>query len=139
MSLKKASRLQKEKEAAAFVNKHNDKMLSLLLDVTEDIGEELVGLNQIQRDSRLALEMAYRLDKAIQIPNELAEALDFFGFFLASLAAIGIYRAIEKAMARRKEKADKLKRRLEERGPKMAAATKRRIERRIAKLEEAVR
>ena len=67
------------------------------------------------------------------------EALDFFGFFLASLAAIGIYRAIEKSMARRKEKADKLKRRLEERGPKMAAAAKRRIERRILKLERAPR
>lgn len=135
MSLKKVSRLQKERQAADFVNRHNDQMLTLLLDVTEDIGEELVGLNQIQRDSRLALEMAYRLDKAIEIPNELMEALDFFAFFLASLAAIGIYRAIEKSMARRKEKADKLKRRLEERGPKMAAAAKRRIERRIVKLE----
>ena len=135
MSLKKVSRLQKARQAADFVNRHNDQMLTLLLDVTEDIGEELVGLNQIQRDSRLALEMAYRLDKAIEIPNELMEALDFFAFFLASLAAIGIYRAIEKSMARRKEKADKLKRRLEERGPKMAAAAKRRIERRIVKLE----
>ena len=139
MRLKKASRLQKEKEAAAFVNKHNDKMLALLLDVTEDIGSELVGLNQIQKDSRLALEMAYRLDKAIQIPNELAEALDFFGFFLASLAAIGIYRAIEKAMKRRKERLEFLRGRLEERGPHMAKIAKRRIERRIAKLEKAVK
>ena len=55
MSLKKVSRLQKERQAADFVNRHNDQMLTLLLDVTEDIGEELVGLNQIQRDSRLAL------------------------------------------------------------------------------------
>ena len=136
---KRARRLAKEKEAASFVNKHNDKMTALLLDVTEDIGSELVGLNQIQRDSRIALEAAHRLDKAINIPNELAEALDFFGFFLAALAVLGVVRAIEKDMARKKDRKAKLKRRLEERGPKMAAAAKRRIERRIAKLEEAVR
>ncbi len=129
-------RRAKEKEAAAFVGQNHDQMMSLLLNVTEDIGEELVGLNQIQRDSRLALEMAYRLDKAIEIPNELIEALDFFGFFLASLAAIGIYRAIERSMKRKKETAEKLKRRLEERGPRMAVAARRRIERRIARLEK---
>ena len=126
-------------EEVSFVNKHNDKMTALLLDVTEDIGSELVGLNQIQRDSRIALEAAHRLDKAINIPNELAEALDFFGFFLAALAVLGVVRAIEKDMARKKERKEKLERRLQERGPKMAAAAKRRIERRIAKLEEAVR
>tara|TARA_R110002020_G_scaffold244628_1_gene458299 strand:+ start:126 stop:539 length:414 start_codon:yes stop_codon:yes gene_type:complete len=135
MNRKAQSRRQKEKQAAAFVGQHHDQMLSLLLNVTEDIGEELVGLNQIQRDSRLALEMAYRLDKAIEIPNELIEALDFFGFFLASLAAIGIYRAIERSMKRKKETAEKLKRRLDERGPRMAIAARRRIERRIKRLE----
>jgi hypothetical protein len=136
MNRKAESRRQKEKQAAAFVSKNHDQMMGLLLNVTEDIGEELVGLNQIQRDSRLALEMAYRLDKAIAIPNELIEALDFFGFFLASLAAIGIYRAIERSMKRKQETAEKLKRRLEERGPRMAVAARRRIERRIARLEK---
>jgi len=137
MSRQAASRIKKEKEAAAFVGRHHDQMLGLLLNVTEDIGEELVGLNQIQRDSRLALEMAYRLDQAIEIPNELLEALDFFGFFLASLAIIGVVRAVERSMKRKKETAEKLKRRLDERGPRMAKAAKRRIERRIARLERA--
>jgi hypothetical protein len=132
---KAKSRREKEKQAAAFVGQHHDEMLGLLLKVTEDIGEDLVGLNQIQRDSRLALEMAYRLDKAIEIPNELIEALDFFGFFLASLAVIGIVRAIERSMKRKKETAERLKRRLEERGPRMAVAARRRIERRIKRLE----
>ena len=136
MSRQSASRLRQEREAAAFVGKHHDQMLGLLLTVTEDIGEELVGLNQIQRDSRLALEMAYRLDQAIEIPNELLEALDFFGFFLASLAVIGIVRAIERSMKQRRERIEKLNRRIKERGPQMAKATKRRIERRITKLEK---
>ena len=137
MERKARSRREKERQAAAFVGKHHDEMLGLLLKVTEDIGEDLVGLNQIQKDSRLALEMAYRLDKAIEIPNELVESLDFFGFFLASLAIIGVVRAVERSMKRKKETAEKLKRRLEERGPRMAVAARRRIERRIARLEKA--
>ena len=41
-------------------------------------------------------------------------------------------------MKRRKEKLEFLKGRLQERGPHMAKIAKRRIERRIAKLEEAI-
>jgi len=130
-------RLLKEREAAAFVEKNQEQMFALLKDVTDDIGEELVGLTVWQKDSRTAMEMAYRLDKAIEIPNELIEALDFFGFYLGSLLIIGIYRAIERSMRRKRETAEKLKRRLEERGPKMAKAAKRRVERRIARLERA--
>ena len=130
-------RLLKEREAASFVEKNQEQMFALLKDVTDDIGEELVGLTVWQKDSRTAMEMAYRLDKAIEIPNELIEALDFFGFYLGSLLIIGIYRAVERSMRRKKETAEKLKRRLEERGPKMAKAAKRRVERRIARLERA--
>ena len=138
MSRASVSRLRKEREAASFIEKNQAQMFSLLRTVTDDIGEELVGLTVWQRDSRTALEMAYRLDKAIEIPNELAEALDFFGFYLGSLIVIGIYRAIERSMKRKKETAEKLKRRLDERGPRMAKAAKRRIERRIARLERAM-
>jgi len=132
---KREKRLLKEREAASFVEKNQEQMFALLKDVTDDIGEELVGLTVWQRDSRTAMEMAYRLDKAIEVPNELIEALDFFGFYLGSLIVIGIYRAVERAMKRKKETAEKLKRRLDERGPRMAKAAKRRIERRIARLE----
>jgi len=137
MPTNREKRLDKERQAASFVEKNNNHMVALLQSVTEDIGEELVGLSQIQRDSRLAAEMAYRLDNAIEVPNELIEALDWFGFYLGSLIVIGIYRAIERAMKRKKERAAKLKKRLEDNGPRMARAARRRIERRIARLERA--
>ena len=130
-------RLAKEKAAAAFVEQHHGAMVDLLQDVTQDIGAELTSLSQIQRDSRLAAEMAYRLDNAIAIPNELVEALDWFGFYLGSLVVIGLVRAVERGMKRKRETAAKLKKRLEEKGPRMAKAAKRRIERRIARLEKA--
>ena len=112
-------------------------MAALLQEVTEDIGAELTSLPQIQRDSRLAAEMAFRLDNAIQVPNELIEALDWFGFYLGSLIIIGIVRAVERSMKRKQERAAKLKKRLEDKGPRMAKAARRRIERRIARLEKA--
>jgi cytochrome oxidase assembly protein ShyY1 len=135
MPTNREKRLAKERQAAAFVEKNNGQMVALLQDVTQEIGAELVGLSQIQRDSRLAAEMAYRLDNAIEIPNELVEALDWFGFYLGSLIVIAIYRAIESGMRRKKEKASKLRKKLEDNGPRMAKAAKRRIERRIARLE----
>ena len=136
MPTNRERRLAKERQAAAFVEKNNGQMVALLQDVTQEIGAELVGLSQIQRDSRLAAEMAYRLDNAIAIPNELVEALDWFGFYLGSLIVIAIYRAIESGMRRKKEKASKLRKKLEDNGPRMAKAAKRRIERRIARLEK---
>ena len=137
MSTNREKRLRKEREAAAFVQRNQEQMFSLLESVMGDIGEELVGLTVWQRDSRIALEMAYRLDEAIDIPNELGEALDFFGFYLGSLIVLGIYRSVERAMKRKKERAEKLRKRLEDNGPRMAKAAKRRIERRIARLEKA--
>jgi hypothetical protein len=137
MPTKRERRLRKEREAAAFVQRNQEQMFSLLESVMGDIGEELVGLTVWQRDSRIALEMAYRLDEAIDIPNELGEALDFFGFYLGSLIVLGIYRSVERAMKRKKERAEKLRKRLEDNGPRMAKAAKRRIERRIARLERA--
>jgi hypothetical protein len=137
MPTNREKRLAKERQAAAFIEKHHGPMAALLQEVTEDLGAELTSLSQIQRDSRLAAEMAYRLDNAIEVPNELVEALDWFGFYLGSLIVIGIYRAIERGMKRKKERADKLKKKLRDNGPRMAKAARRRIERRIARLERA--
>ena len=136
MATNREKRLARERQAAAFIEKHHGPMAALLQEVTEDIGAELTSLSQIQRDSRLAAEMAFRLDNAIQVPNELIEALDWFGFYLGSLIIIGIYRAVERSMKRKQERAAKLKKRLADNGPRMAKAARRRIERRIARLEE---
>jgi hypothetical protein len=138
MTTPAARRLAKERQAADLIETHHGDLQFLLVQVTQDIGAELTSLPQIQRDARLALEMAYRLDQAIDFPSPLMEAADFFIFYLASLGIIGIVRAIERAMKRKKETLLKLQKRIDERGPQMAKATKRRIERRITRIERAV-
>jgi len=136
MSTPRSRRLAKEKQAAELIEAHHSELETLLIQVTGDIGEDLLGLNMFQRDSRIAAEMAYRLDQAVEFPSPLLEAADWFIFYLASLGVIGIVRAVERAMKKKKERLGKLQRRLDERGPHMAKAAKRRIERRISRLEE---
>ena len=132
---KRARRLAKESAAAAFVEQHHGPMAELLQKVSGDLAAELVGVPMAHADARLAAEMAFRLDNAIAIPNELAEALDWFGFFLASLAVIGIWRAIERKEGRKHARLDKLMQKLTERGPRMTRARRRALERRIARLQ----
>ena len=136
MSTPRSRRLAKERQAANLIESQHGELETLLTSVMEDIGGDLFGLNAFQRDSRLAVEMAHRLDKAVHLENPLMEAADFFVFYLSSLGAIGIYRAVERATKRKKTRLGTLKKRLENSGPKMAAAAKRRIERRITRLEK---
>ena len=138
MPTKRDRRLAKEEQAATFIEKHHGPMADLLQTVATDIGSELVGLPQAQADARLAAEMAYRLDNAIAVPNVLIEALDWFGFFLASLAVIGIVRAIERSARRRRERLGSLQTKLKEKGPRMTRLAKRALERRIKRLEAKV-
>ena len=139
MSTPRSRRLAKERQAAELIEAHHSQLETLLIQVTGDIGEDLLGLNTFQRDSRIAAEMAYRLDQAIDFPSPLMEAADWFIFYLASLGIIGIVRAIERAMKRKKETLLKLRKRVEERGPVMAKAAKRRIDRRITRLERQIK
>jgi hypothetical protein len=78
--------------------------------------------------------MAYRLDNAIQVPNELVEALDWFGFFLGSLLVIGIVRGIERSAKRKRVRLLSLQAKLEERGPRMTRLARAHLERRIKRL-----
>jgi hypothetical protein len=138
MSTPRSRRLAKERKAAELIESHHSELEALLIEVTSDIGGELLGLSMFQRDCRLAAQMAYQLDKATDWSSPLMEAADWFIYYLASLAVIGIVRAVERSMKRKKDKLGKLQRRLEERGPKMAKAARRRIERRIARIERAL-
>ena len=134
MSMSK--RLSAEKAAAGFLDLHHGPLVEMLVEVSGDLADELAGLGVGQRDARLAAEMAYRMDLAIDFPNELAEALDWFGFFLASLGILGVVRALERTAERKGKRLTTLKKKLAERGPKMVKARKRAILRRISKLEK---
>jgi hypothetical protein len=125
-----------EKAAADFLEQNHGPITEMLIEVSGDLADELAGLGVGQRDARLAAEMAYRMDRAIDFPNVLAEALDWFGFFLASLAIIGVVRALERTAERKGKRLAGLKKKLADRGPKMVQARKRSIVRRIARLEK---
>ena len=58
MSTPRSRRLAKEKQAAELIEAHHSELETLLIQVTGDIGEDLLGLNMFQRDSRIAAEMA---------------------------------------------------------------------------------
>jgi len=130
-----AARMLKEEAAELFAEKNQGPLADVLVQVMEDLAPELDGLagGQFAKDARIAAEMAYRLDNGIQLPGVL-EVLDFFGFFLASLAVIGVFRSIEKKAGAKDRKIKKLRKMLDEKGPKMAKSRRDSIKRRLKKL-----
>ena len=131
-------RLARERVAAGWIQKNHGPMADLFEEVARDIGAELVGLPKATRTARMAAEMAYRLDAMTDLSsfNPLAEALDYFGYFLGSLIFLAIVDGISSAAKRKKERLGKLQKRLEEKGPRMARLAKTRLERRIKRLEQ---
>jgi len=136
---KQQRRLSKERQAAAFVEEHHGPIADLCEEVAVELGAELVGLSVAAKDARIAAEVAYRLDRLIDLSSfgPLAEALDWFGFFLAALAVLGVMRAIERRAKRQGLRADRLRDLLEKRGPQMTRVRRRAVERKIARLTKA--
>ena len=132
---KQARRMQKRVEAAEFLETHSGPVMSMLSGVVHDLAEEVDGLKQFEQDAAYAAELAYRLDNAVQLSDPLLEALDGIIVFFVALGAIGIWRAVARAEKMRGKRLDRLKERLNERGPRMAKAARGRLERRIKRLE----
>jgi hypothetical protein len=137
MSEKRMKRLERERQAASFVE-HNHKFLAHVFEgVAKDLGAELEGESKATRRAREAAEMAHRLDSLTDLSgiSPLLEALDWFGYFLASLGFLALVDSIELQAKRRNERIEKLEDRLAKRGPTMIARRKSRLERRIARLK----
>lgn len=137
MKTKQSKRLERERAAAQFLEANHPKMAEMFESVAVDLGAELDSLPKAQRRARQAAEMAYRLDNMVDLAgfSPIAEALDYFAFFLAALGFLALVDSIEAAAKRKKEKVVKLREKLKQRGPKMTTAARRRIERRIKRLE----
>ena len=132
---KRDRRLQHRVNAAAFLEKNTDPVMSLLADVVHDLAEEVDGLKLFDADLALAIELGHRIDNMVAWPDEIMEALDsVIGTFVA-LIAVSIYRAACRAEKLRGAKIERLKERLEKRGPKMAKLARTRLDRRIKRLE----
>lgn len=132
---KQARRMQKRGDAAAFLEKHTDPVMKMLSGVIHDLADEVDGLKQFEQDAAYAAELAYRLDKSIPLGDPLLEALDGIIIFFVALGAIGIWRAVARRDRLRGAQLDRLKARLEKRGPKMAKAARARLQRRITRIE----
>ena len=131
---KRDRRMAKRADAARFLEKNTGPVMSLLAEVVEDLAEENEGLRQFEADLALALELGHRIDKMVDWPDELMEALDgVVGAFVA-LIAVGVYLAACRAEKLRGAKLERLEKRLKERGPKMATVARRHLERRIKRL-----
>ena len=111
-------------------------MAAIFEDVSRDLGAELVGLKKASRHARMAAEMAHRLDKMIDLSgfSPIAEALDWFGFFLGALGFLALVDAVESAAKRRGKKIARLQQRLDVDGPRLSKMARVRLERRIARL-----
>ena len=136
----RSKRLARERIAADWIHENHGPMAELFEDVARDLGAEMVGLPHATRTARQAAEMAYRLDNMVDLSafGPLPEALDFFFFFLGSLAFLALVDGINAATKRKKERLGKLKKRLEDKGPRMAKIAKARLERRINRLESRI-
>ena len=132
---KRGRRLRKRADAAEFLETHTGPVMSMLAEVVEDMAEEVEGLRQFEADFQLAIELGHRLDNAIHLPDPVLEALDGLVASFVALIAIGVYRAACRSEKLRGARLDRLKDRLEARGPRMASAARRGLERRIKRLE----
>ena len=136
MPTKREKRLARERVAADFVSQNPGRLAEVFEDVARDLGAELVGLPLATRRARQAAEMAHRLDEMVDLSafSPLAEALDFFGFFLSSLAFLAVADAVAAAAKRKKKRLGNLKEKLEQDGPRLSRLARTRLERRLTRL-----
>ena len=135
MADKQARRMQKRVEAADFLEKNADPVMRMLAEVVSDLAEENKGLNQFSQDLNLAMELGWRIDQLFNSSDPLVEALDGPFGALISAIAIAIWRGVARAEKLRGQRLDRLKAKLQERGPKMAKLARTRLARRIKRLE----
>ena len=103
-----------------------------------DLAPETADMSQVEADLRLAGLVAERLDNAIHIPNELAEALDRPLFYFVALAAIGVWRSLQRKERNRARRMSRLEVLLSDHGPELSAQRRRSAERRLKRLKELV-
>lgn len=140
MPTPREKRLARERVAADFVSQNHTNLADLFEDVSRDLGAELVGLSKATRRARQAAEMAHRLDEMVDLSglSPLAEALDWFGFFLSALVFLAIADGIAASAKRRKKRLGSLKDKLKEDGPRLSRMARTRLERRIRRLESSI-
>ncbi len=130
----RARRLEHKRRAAEALEKHSGPVLNLLADVVHDLAEENEGLSRVEEDLALASELAFRIDRALVLKDPLLEALDGLIALLVAGVAVAVYRSIERRSRMQGKRLDRLRKKLEDRGPLMSKLARERLEKRIARL-----
>ena len=132
------SRLHHEEAAAEFLRRNSGPIGDLVLKVSGDLADDLAGLTRPESDARIAAEVAYRIDKAVQwtdivegVPGVVIEAVDYFVAFLGALGALACLRRLE----RRGLVASGLRKQLASEGEAWGMQRRKRVARRIRRLE----
>lgn len=131
----RARRLEHKRKAAEALEKHSGPVLGLLSEVVADLAEENgIATSQTEEDFALIGELAHRLDKAIELKDPLFEAISDVVIFFLAAGAVAIYRSIERRSRMQGKRLDRLRKKLEDRGPLMSKLARERLEKRIARL-----
>jgi hypothetical protein len=118
-------------DAEKLLERHNQPMLAMLGGVILDLADECEGLRQFEQDARWAAELAYRIDRRINVPSELVEALDGVIAFFVALVAVNIYRAMQRRGVRLGRRIDRVEGLLLK---DLATKRRRKLERRLERL-----
>jgi len=127
-------RADAEERAATLIEQHEGTVMRMVSQVVQDLAPETADLSQVAADLRLAGEIAYRLDNAINLPHPLAEALDGPILWFLALGGVGIWRSLQRRERNRGARARRLAALLDEHGDDISAKRRRRLNRRLRRL-----
>lgn len=131
-------RAEAELRAARIVEQYEGPVMRMVAQAARDLAPETADMGQVEADLRLAGLVAERLDNAIYIPNELAEAIDRPIFFFVALSAIGVWRGLQRKEKNRASRMARLEALLADHGPELSARRRRAVERRVRRLKDLI-
>jgi len=109
--------------------------MTMIAQAIRDLAPETADMSQIEADLRIAGLVAERLDNAIHLPNELAEALDRPLIWLVTLAGLGVWRSLQRKERNRARRMARLEVLLADHGPELSKRRRRTAERRLRRLK----
>ena len=131
-------RAEAELRAARIVEQYEGPVMRMVAQAVRDLAPETADMGQVEADLRLAGLVAERLDNAIYIPNELAEAIDRPIFFFVALSAIGVWRGLQRKEKNRASRMARLEALLADHGRELSARRRRAVERRVRRLKDLI-
>lgn len=123
------------RDAARLFDDKRDEMLSLVARMFDRYADDMVGLLVGQQKAILAMEVHAHLDEVFAFENPAMEVVSDLVLLAVAGLAVEIFFAIVGAAERRKKRMDRIVTLLRTKGERMATRRRRRLERRLARME----